>query len=180
MSSPQSKARVVGLARALNDATVTAGETATFECELSYEGIAVEWFLAGAKVEPGDRVSPQSIHFLTHLLACRPSWGSRPGARGHNVQVLGPCGSGPSAYKGLCCRSGISAEHSIPGLRARRPEAFLPRKRFLGYFYRRRGPRLRGGNRRRVTAPLVSPFPPEAARQNEPDDQTQRCEVESL
>lgn len=58
MSSPQSKARVIGLARPLKDATVTAGETATFECELSYEGIAVEWFLGGTKLEPSERVSP--------------------------------------------------------------------------------------------------------------------------
>lgn len=57
MSSPQSKARVIGLKRPLKDVTVTAGETATFECELSYEGIAVEWFLEGNKLEPSDRVS---------------------------------------------------------------------------------------------------------------------------
>ena len=57
MSSPQSKARVIGLLRPLKDVTVTAGETATFDCELSYEGIAVEWFLGGTKLEPSDRVS---------------------------------------------------------------------------------------------------------------------------
>lgn len=57
MSYPQSKARVIGLTRPLDDATVTAGETATFQCELSYEGIAVEWFLGDRKLEPGDRVS---------------------------------------------------------------------------------------------------------------------------
>lgn len=60
MSSPQSKARVIGLTRPLKDVTVTAGETATFECELSYEGIAVEWFLGGTKLEPSDRVSPNT------------------------------------------------------------------------------------------------------------------------
>lgn len=60
MSSPQSKARVIGLSRPLKDVTVTAGETATFECELSYEGIAVEWFLGGTKLEPSDRVSPNT------------------------------------------------------------------------------------------------------------------------
>lgn len=60
MSSPQSKARVIGLMRPLKDVTVTAGETATFECELSYEGIAVEWFLGGTKLEPSDRVSPNT------------------------------------------------------------------------------------------------------------------------
>lgn len=57
MFSSQSKARVIGLQRPLKDVTVTAGETVTFECELSYEGIAVEWFLGGTKLEPSDRVS---------------------------------------------------------------------------------------------------------------------------
>lgn len=57
MSSPESKARVIGLLRPLKDVTVTAGETATFDCELSYEGIPVEWFLGGTKLEPSDRVS---------------------------------------------------------------------------------------------------------------------------
>lgn len=61
MSSPQSKARVIGLTRALKDVTVTAGETATFDCELSYEGITVEWFLGGTKLEPSDRVSSKFI-----------------------------------------------------------------------------------------------------------------------
>lgn len=60
MSSPQSIARVIGLIRPLRDVTVTAGETATFDCELSYEGISVEWFLGGTKLEPSDRVSPRS------------------------------------------------------------------------------------------------------------------------
>lgn len=68
MSSPQSKARVIGLARPLNDVTLTAGETATFECELSYEGIAVEWFLGGTKLEPSDRVSPTSPDFDIYFL----------------------------------------------------------------------------------------------------------------
>lgn len=63
MSSPQSKARVISLMRPLKDVTVTAGETATFECELSYEGIAVEWFLGGTKLEPSDRVSPDFSTF---------------------------------------------------------------------------------------------------------------------
>lgn len=63
MSSPQSKARVIGLMRPLKDVTVTAGETATFECELSYEGIAVEWLLGGTKLEPSDRVSPNTLTF---------------------------------------------------------------------------------------------------------------------
>lgn len=57
MSSPESKARMIGLIRPLKDVTVTAGETATFDCELSYEGISVEWFLGGTKLEPSDRVS---------------------------------------------------------------------------------------------------------------------------
>lgn len=61
MSSPQSKARVIGLLRPLKDVTVTAGETATFDCELSYEGIAVEWFLGGTKLEPSDRVSVYTV-----------------------------------------------------------------------------------------------------------------------
>lgn len=71
MSSPQSKARVISLTRPLKDVTVTAGETATFECELSYEGIAVEWFLGGTKLEPSDRVSPDfpTFDFLLTLLS---------------------------------------------------------------------------------------------------------------
>lgn len=71
MSSPQSKARVISLMRPLKDVTVTAGETATFECELSYEGIAVEWFLGGTKLEPSDRVSPDfaAFDFLLGLLS---------------------------------------------------------------------------------------------------------------
>uniref|UniRef100_A0A4W6E3Q2 Uncharacterized protein n=1 Tax=Lates calcarifer TaxID=8187 RepID=A0A4W6E3Q2_LATCA len=64
MSSPQSKARVIGLMRPLKDVTVTAGETATFECELSYEGIAVEWFLGGTKLEPSDR--KLNSHSVSH------------------------------------------------------------------------------------------------------------------
>ena len=74
MSSPQSKARVIALARPLADASVTAGETATFECELSYEGIAVEWFLGGTKLEPSDRVSPHThTHLSTHTSCCAPA-----------------------------------------------------------------------------------------------------------
>lgn len=58
-SSPASScsARSIGLVRPLKDVIVTAGETATFECELSYEGIVVEWFLGGQKMEAGERVS---------------------------------------------------------------------------------------------------------------------------
>lgn len=43
--------------RPLKDVTVTAGESATFECELSYEGISVDWFLGGKKMEASERVS---------------------------------------------------------------------------------------------------------------------------
>lgn len=50
-------ARSISLLQPLKDVTVTAGETATFECQLSYEGIAVEWFLGGQKMEASDRVS---------------------------------------------------------------------------------------------------------------------------
>lgn len=57
MSSLQPQARLIGLTRSLQDATVTAGETATFQCELSYEGISVAWFLGDTKLEPSDRVS---------------------------------------------------------------------------------------------------------------------------
>lgn len=69
MSSLQPSARLIGLTQPLQDATVTAGETATFQCELSYEGIAVEWFLGGTKLEPSDRVSSTTwtvaaLHFL--------------------------------------------------------------------------------------------------------------------
>lgn len=55
-----SSARSITMMQPLKDVTVTAGETATFECELSYEGIAVEWFLGGEKMEASDRVSPKS------------------------------------------------------------------------------------------------------------------------
>lgn len=64
MSSPESKARVIGLLRPPKDVTVTAGETATFDCELSYEGIPVEWFLGGTKLEPSDRVSANVLFFI--------------------------------------------------------------------------------------------------------------------
>lgn len=50
------KARIIGLLRPLKDVTVTAGETATFDCELSYEDIPVEWYLKGKKLEPDDKV----------------------------------------------------------------------------------------------------------------------------
>lgn len=71
MSSSASSctARSIGLERPLKDVMVTAGETATFECELSYEGIAVEWFLGGQKMEASERVSqwsgpPPDMHIL--------------------------------------------------------------------------------------------------------------------
>uniref|UniRef100_A0A4W3IYK9 Ig-like domain-containing protein n=1 Tax=Callorhinchus milii TaxID=7868 RepID=A0A4W3IYK9_CALMI len=57
------KARVIGLLRPLKDVTVVAGHSATFECELSYEGIPVEWFLKDTKLEASDRVSP--YHFIS-------------------------------------------------------------------------------------------------------------------
>lgn len=56
LSPSVSAARSIGLMRPLKDVTVTAGETATFECELSYEGIAVDWFLGGKKMEASERV----------------------------------------------------------------------------------------------------------------------------
>lgn len=43
--------------RPLKDVTVTAGDSATFECELSYEGIIVDWFLGGKKMDASERVS---------------------------------------------------------------------------------------------------------------------------
>lgn len=58
MSFRPHSARSIGLLRPLKDVTVTAGETATFECELSYEGITVDWFLGGQKMQAGERVSP--------------------------------------------------------------------------------------------------------------------------
>ncbi|GAA6066201.1 titin isoform X1, partial [Tachysurus ichikawai] len=64
------KARVIGLIRPLRDVTVTAGETATFDCELSYEGISVEWFLGGTKLEPSDRVVARA-EGRTHTLTLR-------------------------------------------------------------------------------------------------------------
>lgn len=64
MISPSHQARVIGLLRPLKDVTVTAGETATFECELSYEGIVVEWFLKGQKLEPSDQVQKTPLPFL--------------------------------------------------------------------------------------------------------------------
>lgn len=68
MSSPQSKARVIGITRPMKDVTVTAGETATFDIELSYEGITVEWFLGGTKLEPSDRVSSKVYTTCWHAL----------------------------------------------------------------------------------------------------------------
>lgn len=50
----------------LKDVTVTAGETATFECELSYEGVTVEWFLGGEKMEASDRVSTKARSYYCH------------------------------------------------------------------------------------------------------------------
>lgn len=57
MTSSQSQARTIEFLRPLRDITITAGETATFECELSYEGIVVEWFVGTRKMEPSDIVS---------------------------------------------------------------------------------------------------------------------------
>ncbi|KTF76118.1 hypothetical protein cypCar_00035784, partial [Cyprinus carpio] len=62
------KARTIGLLRPLRDVTVTAGETATFDCELSYEDIPVEWFVGSTKMEPNDRVVTRAegrLHSLT-------------------------------------------------------------------------------------------------------------------
>lgn len=67
-SSSSSSARSIGLLHPLKDVTVTAGETATFECELSYEGIAVEWFLGGQKMEASDRVRQRTV--LSHEICC--------------------------------------------------------------------------------------------------------------
>lgn len=58
MSSSQPKGRVISLVRPLRNITVTAGETATFQCELSYEDIPVDWYLGDTKLESSDRVSP--------------------------------------------------------------------------------------------------------------------------
>lgn len=103
MSSPQSKARVIGLMRPLKDVTVTAGETATFECELSYEGITVEWFLGGTKLEPSDRVShthlsPHNVpvlHFLLTQAFGRPWPGARARAASCLLSVFSSVCSGP-------------------------------------------------------------------------------------
>ncbi|KAL4656702.1 hypothetical protein GN956_G3810 [Arapaima gigas] len=46
------EARVIGLLRPLRDVTVTAGETAMFDCELSHEGISMEWSLKNTKLVP--------------------------------------------------------------------------------------------------------------------------------
>ena len=70
MCSPQ--ARVISLSKVLEDALVTAGETATFQCELSFEGIAVEWFLGGTKLESSDRVSYFTSLNSTHNANQRP------------------------------------------------------------------------------------------------------------
>lgn len=67
MSSSFGKARLIGLLRPLKDVTVTAGESATFDCELSYEGIPVEWFLKDQKLESSDKVRVfelQNIKFV--------------------------------------------------------------------------------------------------------------------
>lgn len=56
---------------------MTAGETAAFRCELSYEGIVVDWFLAGNKMEAGERVGPHgyylSLFFPHSFCSCRPT-----------------------------------------------------------------------------------------------------------
>lgn len=65
MFSSSRKARVIGLLRPLKDVTVTAGETATFDCELSYEDIPVEWYLKGKKLEPSDKVKSRRVVALT-------------------------------------------------------------------------------------------------------------------
>lgn len=78
MTTSQSQARTISLLRPLRDTMVTAGETTTFECELSYEGIAVEWFVGTTKVEPSDIVSFRDkyldificLHFWLILLIC--------------------------------------------------------------------------------------------------------------
>lgn len=62
-----SLARSIGLLRPLKDVTVTAGETATFECELSYEGIVVDWFLGKQKMEASERVSQSAYLFEVRL-----------------------------------------------------------------------------------------------------------------
>lgn len=63
MAFSSSEARTIGLLRPLRDVTVTAGETATFDCELSYEDITVEWFVGSTKMEPSDRVRYFSLDF---------------------------------------------------------------------------------------------------------------------
>lgn len=59
-----SAARAISLMHPLKDITVTAGESATFECELSYEGIEVVWFLGQERLEASDRVSPDAYSFF--------------------------------------------------------------------------------------------------------------------
>lgn len=63
MTSSQSQARTISLLRPLRDITVIAGETATFECELSYEGIVAEWFIGTTKVETCETVSFRDKYF---------------------------------------------------------------------------------------------------------------------
>ena len=62
-------ARVIGLLRPLKDVTVTAGETATFDCELSFEDIPVDWYLRGKKLEPSDKVRGRRVVALPALLS---------------------------------------------------------------------------------------------------------------
>lgn len=76
MSYPY-QARVIGLLRPLKDVTVTAGESATFDCELSYEGIPVEWFLQGKKLEPSDKVKKLNFIF-PHVSSSFLSFNSFP------------------------------------------------------------------------------------------------------
>lgn len=92
MSSPRPEARVIGLARPLKDVTVIAGETATFECELSYEGIAVEWSLGGTKLEPSDRVSPKTPDTLPETQGPEFRSGARSGPE-----------SGPPGFAATVC-----------------------------------------------------------------------------
>ena len=108
MSSPKSKARMITLERPLKNLSVTAGETATFECELSFEDIAVEWFLEGTKLEPSDRVSPNTPEcsqcFLTHITARVQRWfwsEARPSVFPFPCAHIVQLSLSLSSYKGL-------------------------------------------------------------------------------
>lgn len=164
MSSPKSKARVVGLVRPLKDVTVTAGETATFECELSYEGIAVEWFLGGTKLEPSDRVSPKTPDWILTKFDSLPvdTHESRP--RSGSLDICSQC----SVFFAPRCSSFSLSSYKVqdsswafdPGFEITQAgRLFCPASVSPGLFLTAAGGLRAGGNRSYLTASVLKNTP---------------------